>query len=708
MKDIFSDRVLSGIEGAIDQSMSARTFGVGEVIADRYKVERVVGRGNFGYVYRVLDEQSGKKLALKSFYEKFTSRKNAGDDLQQLGHSLKDLRHPNLVRVLDVGHQGDLLFFVEEFVSSFTLDQVVDALRKHKPDQGFPAEEMETLFNQTVAALDAASELLHLNLSPRNIFTSKSGIKVSDLGIAGVLRNVLTKNDLSVMSGLRFWAPEFIHQGEKTRAADVYSLGKILVFLLTLNMPGQDVALAAIKGRHPRALMTLASNACDADPDQRPTAPRTFYGAFEAARRAPLEEPIKAAEITTEDRLAEAAQEALDAVSESFSAREIHVAAPSIKEIPKVAAEPVVERPLAAERAGEVPSSVGEALEEVERQFFGETQAIEEVREALAPGELPALEKVVPSLSAEAPPMARERATAVAPMARPTIRKPFPWVAAAAIFLVALGLILGLVFRDRIWPPSKSMPISSQSVENNTFNLEGVVIKPEPGGPTFQEMVDALLQQAQTYMDTNQLTDPPNDSAFTLYSLVLEMDQKNKTALAGLEAIQNRYALLGRAFMNKNELRKAEWQFHKVLQVNPQNAEARSALQKIAELSSKPGAIQGEPPGLKTPENMTVPQPTPPAVAISGPITGDIIKQTIAKYMGRVQFCFAKNPEASGEVKLRFVINPTGKVSDAGVASSTLSNAEIEQCLVRRVSLMEFPAFQGSPKNVTYPFRFNQ
>ncbi len=84
------------------------------------------------------------------------------------------------------------------------------------------------------------------------------------------------------------------------------------------------------------------------------------------------------------------------------------------------------------------------------------------------------------------------------------------------------------------------------------------------------------------------------------------------------------------------------------------------------------------------------------------------IKATIGAYTGRVKFCFAKKPDAAGVATIRFVVHPDGGVTDVNLAQSTLGSADIEQCLLRHVSVMRFPAFDGAAKTITVPFRMDQ
>lgn len=658
MSDIFSDDVLASIDGAIDQSMTLRTFGVGEIIGGRFKVERTVGRGNFGFVYRVKDTEKGKTRALKTFYEKLTSRPGVADNLRQLGHALSQTSHPNLVRVLEVGQDGELLYFVEDFCSAMTLDRLVSAVRKNAPEQGFPADEMDSLVHQVGEALAQLPDLPHGGLNPQNIFMSKQGVKVADLGVLGACLPALTRQDWKVLSSRDFCPPEVFEVGATvTPSADVFSLGRLLHFLLTLGQPPLPETTPVLRGPHSPLLLDVARDAADFDPALRHRDIAEFVAAYEAGRTAPADY-VPDEVIAEEDQLAAAVESATEALAKRLAGDE--------------------------EEYAELPD-----LEHAELPW-------PEAEPALA-------EELVEKLPT--PPTAEKR--------------PFPVGLLVAAAVVVALVVVFIHFLPKPTTPTPT-PVTVAQLDTDTFDLEGITLSPEPGGPTFDEMLGALLVQAETYLKANRLTDPPEDSAFGLYTFVLEIDPGNKPAKEGVGKVEDYYLKYGRAFMTSKKYDRADWMFRKVLFVNDQNKEATRTLAKIATLKAptvvaigpKPGPTEPptKPGPTTTPEPTAIAKPTVPATAPGAveKMTADIIRATIGNYMGRVKFCFAKSPDAAGVVKVSFVINPNGQVSGARVASSSMGNADVEQCLVRRVAVMKFPAFSGSSKNVTFPFRFNQ
>jgi hypothetical protein len=615
---------------------------------------------------------------LKVFYERYTRRPGAAERVREHGEKLARDGHPNLVRVFEVGEDAAQVFYVEEFVTALTLDKLVAAVRKHAPEAGFPIDQMTELVRQVCGLLHERPDLPHFGLHPQNVFMSKQGVKVSDLGIAGALRPVMTEKDFATLSGAQFWAPEFRTMGVMTGAADVFSLGRLLLYIMTLGEFGAAGTPLKIKGPHPRRLLDLARDAADSDPDLRPASSDSFYSAFELALgTAAVEAPAPAAapeaaagaepveEITEEDRLAAAAESAMDALTE-------RAAHPSAEEAASLRAEVP---------AAPVPA-VGDLLP-AEQDFFGATPA---------------------AAKAERPPRLWIE-TKRYPPARPAGRGWLKWLVAAVVLAAAVGYGY-YALRGAPPPPATRPQASAPAVDPNVMKLDGVTFRREQGGPTFQEMVEAMLTQADANFKSGQVTDPADDSAYSKYNFVLELDPKNAAAREGIKKIENYYVQTGHGFIKTKKYKLAEWSFRKALYVNAENTGAKHGLEDLAKLMKKQPAIAAnQPPAAAVPPaGADVTAPPPPKTAI----TAADIKATINSYMGRIKFCYAQNPDAKGVVTMKFVVNPDGSVSDIAMAESTIGNPEIEECLKRRVSVMRFPTFLGSAKTITFPFRFNQ
>lgn len=113
---------------------------------------------------------------------------------------------------------------------------------------------------------------------------------------------------------------------------------------------------------------------------------------------------------------------------------------------------------------------------------------------------------------------------------------------------------------------------------------------------------------------------------------------------------------------------------------------------------------------LRAPEERTISINVGKPVVI-GPLSMEIVRQVIASYRDQVRYCYSqelnRNPRLAGKISVRFTIGEGGYVSRAGIAQSTVGDAALEECLVRKISAWKFPAPRGGLVIVNYPFIFN-
>lgn len=210
----------------------------GHRVADRYRVESRLGQGGMGAVYRVSDtgrrcrDGSHRQRALKvitppvwltgerlgSFYRRF-------DQEAQL---LIEIRHRNVVRVLDKGNDSGLRFFVMELVEGDTID---DALDK-RGSEAWSA--LSGWLPPLADALDAIHErgIVHRDLKPDNVVVTPTGdVKLIDFGIARDPESHLTVGG-TCMGTPGFAAPEQLN-GQAEPASDQWALAATLYVLLS-------------------------------------------------------------------------------------------------------------------------------------------------------------------------------------------------------------------------------------------------------------------------------------------------------------------------------------------------------------------------------------------------------------------------------------------------------------------------------------------
>jgi serine/threonine protein kinase len=199
------------------------------VLADRYELHEVLGRGGMADVYRATDRLLSRQVAVKVL------RDAAGDETDRLrftheARTLARLSHPGLVMVLDAGITSEQPFLVMELVEGSTLSQLcasgpVDPSRV----RGIGARVADAL------AYAHAQGIVHRDVKPGNVLLGTDRrVKLADFGIARLIGDTVrhTRTGLAIGTAA-YLAPEQVRGEELTTAADVYSLGLVLLEALT-------------------------------------------------------------------------------------------------------------------------------------------------------------------------------------------------------------------------------------------------------------------------------------------------------------------------------------------------------------------------------------------------------------------------------------------------------------------------------------------
>ena len=205
-----------------------------------YAIEAELGRGGMGVVYRARDTRDGRVVALKVL-------RGLVADLELLARfqreatALRDVAHPNLVRVLDLELAPPQPYVAFELVPGETLRARVER------DGPLPLDEALRISSEVASGLSAVHErnLLHRDVKPENVLLGPAGAKLADFGLVKDLdRQSLTQTG-AVLGTPGYMAPEQA-EGDKTRwgaTTDVYGLAATLHFALTGRPPFQGVTV---------------------------------------------------------------------------------------------------------------------------------------------------------------------------------------------------------------------------------------------------------------------------------------------------------------------------------------------------------------------------------------------------------------------------------------------------------------------------------
>lgn len=196
-----------------------------ELIGNRYRVVRAIGRGGMGTVWLCTDEMLGREVAVKQvglFFEE-----SATDTARALreARNTAALNHPHVVAVFDVAEDGDSVWLVMEHVPSRTLSELIAAEGRLDPLR------VARIGAQVADGLAAAHArgMIHRDVKPSNILVTEDDVaKIGDFGIArGRDDPQLTQTGL-VTGTPSYFSPELARGGDPGPETDVWALGATL------------------------------------------------------------------------------------------------------------------------------------------------------------------------------------------------------------------------------------------------------------------------------------------------------------------------------------------------------------------------------------------------------------------------------------------------------------------------------------------------
>jgi predicted Ser/Thr protein kinase len=213
----------------------------------RYRVIGRLGRGGMGEVYRADDLRLGQPVALKFLPAEVDRDPARLTQLHTEVRMARQVSHPNVCRVYDIGEVDGHTFLSMEYVDGEDLASLVRRIGR------FPQDRAIELARQICAGLAAAHDrgVVHRDLKPANIMLDGSGrIRITDFGLAGAAGETLRAGTPAYM------APEQLAGGEVTPRSDVYALGLVLYELFTGRRALEGANLAELIAKREQAGIT--------------------------------------------------------------------------------------------------------------------------------------------------------------------------------------------------------------------------------------------------------------------------------------------------------------------------------------------------------------------------------------------------------------------------------------------------------------------
>jgi len=291
-------------------------FTTGAIIAGRYRLVALLGRGGMGEVYRADDLTLDQPVALKFLPDSGDDRASEAR-LTQFHHELRIARqvsHKNVCRLYDLGEADGRRFLTMEYVDGEDLAALLRRIGR------FPEDRAVAIARQLCAGVAAAHErgVVHRDLKPANVMIDGEGnVRITDFGIATATADA----GAAVAGTPQYMAPEQLAGRAASIKSDIYALGLILFEIFTGKRAHNAKTINELKALHDTGTVTTPSSlvrdldpavervilrCLDRDPERRPASALAVAAALPGGD--PLAAALAAGETPSPDVLAAAAE----------------------------------------------------------------------------------------------------------------------------------------------------------------------------------------------------------------------------------------------------------------------------------------------------------------------------------------------------------------------------------------------------------------
>jgi serine/threonine-protein kinase len=266
----------------------------GELIADRYELVELIGKGGMSSVFKAHDRLLDRIVAIKILHPHFTDDEEYVERFRREARSVAQLSHPNIVTVIDRGEDQGRQYIVFEYVEGENLKQLLQRTG------AMPVRDVLLLGLQMARALAFAHArgLVHRDVKPQNVLLNDDGqAKMTDFGIARSVDVEGVTITGTVLGTSEYIAPEQARGQRVDAQTDVYSLGVVLYELLTGAVPYEGETFVTVALQHvnepvpsvlerrpnaPPRLALAVEQAMAKSPDQRYESMDELIGELEA------------------------------------------------------------------------------------------------------------------------------------------------------------------------------------------------------------------------------------------------------------------------------------------------------------------------------------------------------------------------------------------------------------------------------------------
>ncbi len=262
----------------------------GQVLAQRYRVQRLLGKGGMGAVYLADDEVLGELVALKVISSAWATDEAAMvARFRREASAARKVSSPSVIRIHDLGEaRPGLLYLSMEYFAGRTLTEVI-------AQRGVvPLADVKDILEQICTGLEAAHQagVVHRDLKPSNVLVGERGtVKLIDFGLATTAINDGLTATGAIMGTPHYMAPEQVRGKPVDARSDIYALGALAYHLVCGRPPfsGDNaiaigfahlsevpVAPSQLRKELPANLEAAILGALAKAPDDRPPSAKAF------------------------------------------------------------------------------------------------------------------------------------------------------------------------------------------------------------------------------------------------------------------------------------------------------------------------------------------------------------------------------------------------------------------------------------------------
>jgi eukaryotic-like serine/threonine-protein kinase len=275
-------------------TVSSPVLQPGDVLGGRYEILQLLGEGGMGAVYKAMDRELDRPVALKLIRPQLAANPSILARFKQELLLARQITHRNVIRIYDLGDADGVKFITMEFVEGEDLRTLIHEKKK------FPPEEAVEIIQQVCRALEAAQSVgvIHRDLKPQNIMREKSGrILVMDFGLARTMEGDGMTQTGALVGTMEYMSPEQALAKNLDQRSDLFTVGLILYELLSGQTPFHaESAIASLLKRNqeraipvsqcdatiPSALSDIVSKCLEREPDMRYQTASELLQALEA------------------------------------------------------------------------------------------------------------------------------------------------------------------------------------------------------------------------------------------------------------------------------------------------------------------------------------------------------------------------------------------------------------------------------------------